>query len=197
VLFLGLSLAANRPENESNAEVPEAIEAEAPDARRMVLCELRLLTPAIVLGTLAVLALVNQPDDWESMRRMLDWRVWGDWRPIEGLLTGLAGWVIGGAVGWLARITFTLIFGKEAMGMGDVHILAAAGAVAGWPVAVLGFFLGAMLALAGLVVVLVRFLFRRQSRAVPFGPWLGLGFFLAAMFQDRILDYLGIAALLR
>ena len=88
-------------------------------------------------------------------------------------------------------IGFTLILGKEALGIGDVHMLAAAGAVAGWPVAVLGFFLAAMLALAGLVVIHLR----RQSRAVAYGPWLGLGFLLAAMFQDRIFEYLGVDAL--
>jgi len=78
------------------------------------------------------------------------------------------------------------------MGMGDVHILAAAGAVAGWPVAFLGFFCAAPLTLLALVVIH----FRRQSRAVPYGPWLALGFLLASLYQDRILSYLGVRWLL-
>jgi leader peptidase (prepilin peptidase)/N-methyltransferase len=99
----------------------------------------------------------------------------------------LAGWVIGGAIAWLARIIFTFAFGKEALGMGDVHIMAAAGAIAGWPVALLGFFLAAMLGLLALPVIYLR----RQSRVLSYGPWLALGFFLAAMFQDWIFEYSG------
>ena len=63
----------------------------------------------------------------------------------------------------------------------------AAGAVAGWPVAFLGFFLAAPLTLLAMIVIHVR----RQSRALPYGPWLALGFFVASVFQDRILHYLG------
>ena len=55
-------------------------------------------------------------------------------------------------------------------------------------VAFVGFFLAAPLALLGIVVIHVR----RQSRALPYGPWLGLAFLLAAMFQDRILLYLNV-----
>ncbi|HQA43869.1 MAG TPA: prepilin peptidase [Phycisphaerae bacterium] len=188
LLFVGLTLAASRPVAEVDTQIMESIESEAPDARRMALWELKLIAPAILLGALALLLLESQPAARESLERLLGWRVWDDWRPALGFSTGLAGWIIGGAVGWLARILFTLLFGKEALGMGDVHILAAAGAVAGWPVAFLGFFLGAMLALAGLVVIRLR----RQSQALPYGPWLGLGFFLAVMFQDRILEYLNL-----
>ena len=72
--------------------------------------------------------------------------------------------------------------------MGDVHILAAAGAVASWPVSFLGFFLAAPLTLLAMIVIHLR----RQSRALPFGPWLGLGFLLAAVFADRILVYLNL-----
>jgi leader peptidase (prepilin peptidase)/N-methyltransferase len=108
------------------------------------------------------------------------------------LATGLSGWIIGGAVGWLARIVFTLAFGKEALGMGDVHILGAAGAVAGWPVALMGFFLAAPLALLAIVVIALR----RQSRALPYGPWLALAFLGVCLFQDVFLRYARVRWLL-
>jgi len=98
------------------------------------------------------------------------------------------GWFVGGALGWGTRIGATLAFGKEGLGMGDVHILAAAGAVAGWPVVVLGFFLAALAALLGLPIICLR----RQNRMVPFGPWLAFGFFLAAIYQERILWFLNV-----
>lgn len=76
--------------------------------------------------------------------------------------------------------------------MGDVHILAAAGAVAGWLVALFGFFLAAVLALLALIIIHLR----RQSAMLPYGPWLGLGFFLGALFQDLIVQYLNLDWLL-
>lgn len=186
--FAGLALVAGLPNPELDKEMAEAIEEEAATSRSKVLWELKLLTPAILGGAGVVALLVLMPvwsqqvDDW------LGWAPAGHWRPLLGLATALSGWVIGGAVGWLARIFFTLVFGKEALGMGDVHILAAAGAVAGWPVAVLGFFIAALLALLGHAITWIR----RPSRMLPYGPWLALGFFLASIFQDRILRALGV-----
>ena len=108
---------------------------------------------------------------------------------MEDLLsTALFGWIVGGAMGWLCRVIFTLVLGKEALGMGDVHILAAAGAVAGWPVAFFAFFAAAVLTLLAMIVIQLT----RQSRAVPYGPWLALAFFLCSIFEDRILAYFNI-----
>ncbi|GMV97561.1 MAG: hypothetical protein AMXMBFR83_19190 [Phycisphaerae bacterium] len=188
LLFLALTAAASEPREQADAQIVEAIEFEAVDARRMALWELKLIAPAVLLGGVVLWLLSGRPAAADAVGKLLDWRAWDGWRPMWGLSTGLAGWLIGGAIGWLARILFTLLFGKEALGMGDVHILAAAGAVAGWPVAFFGFFIGAMLALLGLLVIRLR----RQSRMLPYGPWLGLGFFLAAMFQDVIFEYLNV-----
>jgi prepilin signal peptidase PulO-like enzyme (type II secretory pathway) len=188
VVFVGLTLAAGRPHAQADSDIVEAITSEAHDSRRNVLWELKLLSPAIMLSIGFAALLITQPAVADRMDEWLRWKPFGGWQPLWGLATGIAGWIIGGAIGWLARILFTLVFGKEALGMGDVHILAATGAVAGWPVAFLGFFLAAPLALLGLVVICLR----RQSRMLPYGPWLGLGFLLASMFQDRILLYFGI-----
>lgn len=188
--FVGLSLVASHPQPEADSEIVDAIWSEAPSARAMAIDELRLLGPAIMLGLLAIAAvwLSGSSDSHSHASRALHWQPVGQWQPLWGLATGLAGWVIGGAIGWLSRIFFTLAFGKEALGMGDVHIMAAAGAVAGWPVVFIGFFLAAPLALLGLVAIAIR----RQARALPYGPWLALGFFIALIFQDRILKYLRV-----
>ncbi len=60
----------------------------------------------------------------------------------------LLGYLIGGGVVWLVRIAGTLAFNKDAMGLGDVHIMAAVGAVMGWLDATLAFFLAAFVGLA-------------------------------------------------
>lgn len=189
--YLLVTLTASHPQEVADVEIVEAIQSEAMHARRQALWELKLLTPAILLGVGGLLW-AGSPGGEAIVARILGWQPITGWWPIYGLSTALFGWVIGGAVGWLCRVIFTLLFGKEAMGMGDVHILAAAGAVAGWPVAFLGFFCAAPLTLLALVVIH----FRRQSRAVPYGPWLALGFLLASLYQDRILSYLGVRWLL-
>lgn len=186
LFFLAMTGAASEPREQADADIVEAIEFEAAQARRMALWELKLIAPAVVLGVGVLWLLTIRPATEQAFGELLHCRAMGSWQPIWGFSTGLAGWIVGGAIGWLARIGFTLLFGKEALGMGDVHILAAAGAVAGWPVALFGFFLGAILALLGLVVIRLR----RQSRMLPYGPWLSLGFFLAVMFQDAIFEYL-------
>ena len=188
IVFIGLALAASHPQPEADSDIVEAIHDEAPEARRNALQELKLLTPAILLGVLVLSLLITQSTIRDRVSAGLHWEPVEGWQPVWGLSLAVTGWVIGGAVGWLARIGFTLLFGKEALGMGDVHILAAAGAVAGWPVAFIGFFLAAPLTLLAIVVIH----FRRQSRALPYGPWLALAFLLASVFQDHILIFLGV-----
>jgi len=188
MLFVGLALAASHPQPEADSNIVEAIWGEASDARRNALQELKLLAPAILLSTVVLALLVTQPAVRDRLSGWIHWTPVDGWQPVSGLTVAITGWVLGGAVGWLARIGFTLLFGKEALGMGDVHILAAAGAVAGWPVALLGFFLAAPLTLSAILVIHLR----RQSRALPYGPWLALAFLIASVFQDRILIYLGV-----
>ena len=103
LLFVGLTLAASSPHAEADAEIAEALAFEAPDSRRMALSELKLLTPAILLGAAAILMFVyHHRAAGEWLARLVKWRAGDDWQPVLGLSTGLAGWVIGGAVGWLA-----------------------------------------------------------------------------------------------
>jgi len=190
IAFVGLVLAASRPSPDADQEIVDAIREEAPQSRRNALLELRLLLPAFIL--VAALFLLLSSSSGEAFeahaRAVLHWSPVGHWEPVWGLCTALTGWVIGGAIAWMTRIIGTLALGKEALGMGDVHIMAAAGAVAGWPVVLIGFFLAAVLALLGLIVIH----FRRQSRALPYGPWLALGFLIASVYQDRILLFLQV-----
>lgn len=194
--FVLLAIAASAPDPQVHQEVCDAIEEESAGARRDALSELALLSGAIVLGVAATIVAVGA---WgtpatAAVKAALHWApfggtgTWPHWQPLWGVGTALTGWVIGGAIGWACRIFFTLVFGKEALGMGDVHMLAAAGAVAGWPVALLGFFLAAPLGLLAVMVIA----FRPGSRVLPYGPWLASGFLLAALFQDVILRYLHV-----
>ena len=175
---------ASAVHRESDDEIAVALEEERPMARRGAIAELLYLTPAIVLGAGALL-LLRVPAVGQSWAGILNWRPVGDHQPVFGLATAVSGMIIAGSIGWGVRIVFTLILGKEAFGLGDVHIMAAAGAVAGWEVVVIGFFLGAVLALAGVLCLLAV----KRTRAIPFGPWLSLGIVLAMVAYQPIHDW--------
>ena len=80
--------------------------------------------------------------------------------------------MIAAGAGWAVRIVSNLAFGKEAFATGDIHMMAAAGAVAGWQVVMLGFVLTCLLASLGWLVLLPF----KRGRAIPLGPWLTIGF---------------------
>lgn len=187
-LFVAMTLFASHPHPEEDEEIVEAIDSEAVGARRQALWELLFLSPAIILMIAGGLLLAGNPAIVDRVHDALAWTPVGEWRPLLGLATALGGWVIGGALAWATRVFGTLGLGKEAFGMGDVHIMAAIGAVAGWAVAFIGFFGASLLALLGMMVIL----FRRQGRALPYGPWLALASFIVVIFQDKILSYLQV-----
>ena len=76
----------------------------------------------------------------------------------DGLLTALVGMAAGGGLVWLVRIIGTAALGREAMGFGDVTLMAMIGAFLGWQACLLVFFLAP---LAGLVLGLVQLILRR------------------------------------
>jgi len=186
VLGFAAIVGAGMTWRQADQEIVEAIEQERHDVRRRVLGELAMLAPAIVLAVLAAVVMGRSAGAGRWWSGALDWAPVGSWQPVLGACTSLSGFAAAGAIGWGVRILFTLALGKEAFGMGDVHLMAAAGAVVGWPTVLIGFFLASPLALAGVLILLVR----KRSRAIPFGPWLSLGVWIAALYHDRILGWL-------
>lgn len=172
------------PARASDTTIIEAIEAERFSARRVALRELLLLTPAILAGVIVMWLCLKHDAFGGWWAGLLDWCPRGSWRPITGLATAASGYVIGGALGWAVRIVFTLILGREAFGTGDIHLMAAAGCVAGWPVVVMGFVLTSFLALLGWVVTLPF----KRTRAIPLVPWLSLAFLIVVVFYNRLCE---------
>jgi prepilin signal peptidase PulO-like enzyme (type II secretory pathway) len=85
------------------------------------------------------------------------------------------GFLVGGAIIWLTRIVASVSFGREAMGLGDVHILGAAGAALGWKIALITFFMAPFIALPWLAVSGGLNRIRgTQSREIPYGPYLAI-----------------------
>jgi len=151
------------------------------------------------LGTFLFVLLVSSLSD-------VDWRIIPDeatfslmavglvcspWNPflethgvLHALLASIFGILAGGFPVWLIGFLGEIIVGREAMGGGDVKLMAGIGAVLGWKsvigVLVLGSFTGAIAVGIGLAV---RVLNRRQY--IPFGPFLSIAAFAEFLFRCR------------
>jgi len=107
-------------------------------------------------------------------------------RPVmAGLLGSVWGYFVGCAIVWATRVLGTLAFGKEAMGLGDVHLMGAAGAVIGPVPVVVAFFVAPFLGLAWAAFQM----FFRKTRQIPYGPFLSLGIFAVMILHDWIYSY--------
>lgn len=171
-------------ENDSDTETP-AVGMTADygvQPRREMLREILFLTPAI-LGAIAAYALVTRVESiggaWQMLFSLAEGRVGVH---LNGLFAGVFGYLIGGLWIWGMRIFGTFLFGREAMGLGDAHLLAAAGAVAGWKIPTLAFFLAPVFGLLWALYLLSR----RGQRELPYGPWLSAGVVAALIFHDRL-----------
>jgi leader peptidase (prepilin peptidase)/N-methyltransferase len=93
------------------------------------------------------------------------------WPMVPGMLGAVLGGLAGGASIWCVRIGGTLGFGKVAMGLGDIYLMAAVGCAVGGSLASLAIFPAAIF---GLAFTLYAY-FARATREVPFGPYLAAG----------------------
>jgi leader peptidase (prepilin peptidase)/N-methyltransferase len=101
---------------------------------------------------------------------------------LHGLAVSLGGFLIAGGVVWLVRIIGHWALGREAMGFGDVVLMAMVGSFLGWQAGVIIFFMAPMFAL---LVVGLTFIFCRQ-RELPFGPYLSLATLVVILFWKQI-----------
>jgi leader peptidase (prepilin peptidase)/N-methyltransferase len=148
----------------ANVAGPDASQTLAPDyphARREMLVEIAYVAPAVVLmvaGLFVGRAMfgASMPPSW-----------------LQGLAGSAFGYIVGGGVVWTVRILGTLGFGREAIGMGDVHLLAAVGATLGWIDPIFVFFAAAVIAIQWVLVTLpAKVLVKGVRRELPLGPHL-------------------------
>lgn len=169
---------------------PTDLWIQYPHARREVSKELIFLAPCIGLGFLGAALpkwlIGTVPNSLGHVQFAHNAPLW-----LAVLAGVLMGYLIGGGAVWAMRIFGTFAFGKEAIGLGDVHMMAAVGACLGWINPVLAFFGAAFLGVAWWLVGLV---FRGVGRrAMPFGPYLAMGTVLVWFcrpLMERLLSWL-------
>ncbi len=97
---------------------------------------------------------------------------------------------IGAAVGYLGfvavRAVYAAVRRREGLGLGDAKLLAAAGAWVGWQGLPSVVFLGAMLALAGVVAVRAAGRNVDVTGEIPFGPALALAIWLVWLYGPLV-----------
>lgn len=101
-----------------------------------------------------------------------------------GLLSALVGVAGGGGLIWLVRVIGTAVLHREAMGFGDVTLLAMIGAFLGWQTCLVIFFLAPFAALG---VGVVQWIVSRDNE-IPYGPFLCLAAVAAIVHWAAIWD---------
>lgn len=99
----------------------------------------------------------------------------------QALLGAAVGFALLWVVGWLG----TIVFKQDAMGGGDVKMMAMVGAFVGWQGTLLTIFLGA--ALGSLIFVPLKLL--GSNRLVPFGIFLALGAAATWLIGPSLIDW--------
>lgn len=105
---------------------------------------------------------------------------------IHGFLNSFLGAFAGAATIYAMGILGEFAFKKEAMGGGDVKLLAMIGSFIGWKMALLTFFIAPLF--GSIVGIILKI--RQGKDIIPYGPYLSLAAVIVMLWGDRILKLL-------
>lgn len=107
-------------------------------------------------------------------------RIWGG---LPAVMDGLYGAAAGGGA-----IVAIILISKGGMGWGDATLMAGAGALLGWKMAILGTYSGFMI---GGVVAIAMIAMKKAKRkdAVPLAPFLAAGVMVTLILGPEIMDF--------
>ncbi len=127
--------------------------------------------PGMVLGLLASFAFPS---------------IQGENTHLASFTSSFIGLLAGGGSIYAMGVFGKLVFRKEAMGGGDVKLMAMIGAFLGWKLALLTFFIAPFFGSAVGVVVKIR----EKKDIIPYGPYISLAAIVSMLWGGRILEYL-------
>jgi len=105
---------------------------------------------------------------------------------IDALWDSLLGVVAGGGVMFLMGFFGEMIFKREALGGGDVKLMAMIGAFLGWKLVILTFFLAPFFGAGVGIFMKIKF----ESEVIPYGPYLAIASVVSLLWGQDILLYL-------
>ena len=109
--------------------------------------------------------------------------------PLESILGIAAG---GGSLFFIGLLGERIFKKGEAMGGGDVKLMAMCGAFFGWEISLMAIFLAALLGSLVGIVLLVKGRLSSANNKIPFGPFLALGMWVAVCWGDFFIKaYIG------
>jgi len=147
----------------------------------------------VVPGIVIAVGMATLSGDLQTIHVWVDWHyavpgIRGPYLPewmktfphLHGLVWSITGMVVGAGMVWIVRAVSSWMLGREAMGFGDVTLMAMIGSFVGWqPVLIIL----TLSPLCGLVMaVFVRLLTRKI--VIPFGPFLAVAT-LVVLFSWR------------
>ncbi|MBN1521789.1 MAG: prepilin peptidase, partial [Candidatus Aureabacteria bacterium] len=106
---------------------------------------------------------------------------------LQGLLASFLSAATGGGILLLIALIGTLIFRKEAMGMGDIKLVAMFGAFMGIKLTLLSIFLASLVGSLGGGLLMAAGKAKMQSR-IPFGPYLATGAVISLFYGEKLLS---------
>ena len=182
LLLTGVVKRSYLSEDSQDSQSPAApADAEGNFNHRLeVLREVLFLLPIIICSAGGYLVLRQLESGWSWWVATLS-----RYPLVSGFLGSLWGYFVGCGVVWATRIFGTLLFGREAMGLGDVHLMGAAGAVVEALLIVPAFFIAPFFGLAWAGVQM----FFKKTRQIPYGPFLSAAVFVVIILHDWIINY--------
>ena len=105
-----------------------------------------------------------------------------------GFRASITGFLTGGGGFYLIAILGRAILKKDAMGGGDIKMMAMVGGLLGWKGVILTTFTGSLIGSAiGVSIILLKG--RGFGAKIPFGPYLALGALVSLLWGEDILRW--------
>jgi leader peptidase (prepilin peptidase)/N-methyltransferase len=108
---------------------------------------------------------------------------------VVSLAAAVLGALVGGGSLWLVGALWKLLRGVDAMGLGDVKMMFAVGALLGWRLTILTIFLGAFSGAIIGVMMIAKQKTKDMQAQIPFGIFLGIGAIISMLVGDQLISW--------
>jgi leader peptidase (prepilin peptidase)/N-methyltransferase len=105
-----------------------------------------------------------------------------------GFKASISGILLGGGLFYAVGVLGTAVLKKDAMGGGDIKMMAMVGGVLGWKGVILTTFLGSLLgSIIGIFLIIIKG--KERGSKIPFGPYLSLGATFSLLLGQEFLAW--------